>query len=94
MRNREDLLGEILSRIADELNITDTMYDKAVTSYQAVGNWIGEGIDYKVTIMPTTSLKCMRITLIAGARIYKALNAGVISLMCLPVCDFATPTSG
>lgn len=56
MRNREDLLGEILSRIADELNITDTMFDKAVTSYQAVGNWIGEGIDYKVTIMPQGSM--------------------------------------
>ena len=57
MRNREDLLGEILSRIADELNITDTMYKKAVSSYTAVGEWIGDGLpDYEVTIMPQGSM--------------------------------------
>ena len=56
MASREDLLGEILSRIADELNITDPMFDKAVASYQAVGNWIGDGIDYKVKIMPQGSM--------------------------------------
>ena len=56
MNTREQLLGEILSRIADELNITDTMYDKAVSSYTAVGNWIGEGLHYKVTIMPQGSM--------------------------------------
>ena len=57
MRSREDLLGEILSRIADELNITDTMYEKAVSSYTAVGKWIGDGLtSYKVTIMPQGSM--------------------------------------
>ena len=56
MRSREDLLGEILSRIADELNITDTMYKKAVSSYTAVGEWIGDGLSYKVTIMPQGSM--------------------------------------
>ena len=56
MNTREQLLGEILSRIADELNITDTMYDKAVSSYTAVGKWIGDGLPYKVTIMPQGSM--------------------------------------
>lgn len=56
MNSREDLLGEIFSRIADELNITDTMFAKAVASYNAVGKWIGDGIDYAVTIMPQGSM--------------------------------------
>lgn len=56
MTDREELLGDILSRIADELNITDTMYEKAVDSYKAVGKWIGDGIDYKTTIMPQGSM--------------------------------------
>ena len=55
-RTRDDILGDILSRIADELNITDTMYAKAVASYNAVGKWIGDGIDYSVTIMPQGSM--------------------------------------
>ncbi len=49
---------------------------------------------YKVTIMRTTSPKCMRISPNAGVKICKVLNVGVISSMCLPVCGFATPTSG
>lgn len=56
MRNREDLLGEILSRIADELNITDSMFAKAEASYRSVGKWIGDGINYKTTIMPQGSM--------------------------------------
>ena len=56
MNQKERLLGEILSRIADELNVTDTMYDKAVESYKAVGKWIGDGVDYTVTIMPQGSM--------------------------------------
>ena len=43
MNTEENLLGMVLSRIADELNISDTMYDKAVSSYEAVGKWIGDG---------------------------------------------------
>ena len=37
MTEKEKLLGAWLSQIADELNITDTMLDKAVSSYEAVG---------------------------------------------------------
>lgn len=56
MTDREELLGDILSRIADELNITDTMYEKAVSSYGAVGKWIGDGLEYSVRIMPQGSM--------------------------------------
>ena len=57
MTDREELLGDILSRIADQLNITDTMYEKAVSSYRAVGEWIGDGLgEYDVHIMPQGSM--------------------------------------
>lgn len=56
MTEKENLLGEILSRIADELNISKTMYDKAVSSYEAVGKWLGDGLDYDVVIMPQGSM--------------------------------------
>lgn len=56
MTDREELLGDILSRIAEELNISDTMFEKAVASYGAVGNWIGDGLDYSVRIMPQGSM--------------------------------------
>ncbi len=56
MGNREKAIGELLSKIADELNITSTMQDKAVQSYHAVGDWIGRGIDYDVKIMPQGSM--------------------------------------
>ncbi|MBS5781615.1 MAG: hypothetical protein KID04_01895 [Clostridium sp.] len=56
MSRKETELGIILAKIADELNITDTMYDKAVQSYIAVGNWIGDGLDFTVEIMPQGSM--------------------------------------
>ncbi len=56
MTDKEQFLGEILSKIADELNITDTMYDKAVESYNAVGKWLGDGLEYVVRIMPQGSM--------------------------------------
>lgn len=56
MTDREELLGDILSRIAEELNISDTMFEKAVASYGAVGKWIGDGLDYSVRIMPQGSM--------------------------------------
>ena len=56
MTDQVEILGDILSRIADELNITDTMYKKAVSSYESVGEWIGEGLDYDPCIMPQGSM--------------------------------------
>ena len=56
MTDKQHVIGTILSKIADELNITQTMYDKAVQSYEAVGTWLGDGIDYTVEIMPQGSM--------------------------------------
>ncbi len=56
MNTREQELGKYLSKIADELNITKTMQDKAIESYQAVGRWIGDGLEYDVKIMPQGSM--------------------------------------
>jgi len=53
---KEKALGQMLSKIADELNITPTMQQKAISSYEAVGKWIGEGLDYNVRIMPQGSM--------------------------------------
>lgn len=56
MTDQEKALGAFLSRIADELNISHTMQEKAVSSYQSVGKWIGDGLDYDVEIMPQGSM--------------------------------------
>ena len=56
MTDKQREIANVLSKIADELNITQTMYDKAVQSYEAVGTWLGEGIDYTVEIMPQGSM--------------------------------------
>ncbi|MBP3752145.1 MAG: nucleotidyltransferase [Pyramidobacter sp.] len=52
-RNYYDTL---LSNIADELNISQTMMEKAILSYEAVGKWLGDGIDYEVKIEPQGSM--------------------------------------
>ncbi len=56
MTQKEQELGNLLDRIADELNITPTMMEKAIQSYQAVGEWIGDGLDYEVVIKPQGSM--------------------------------------
>lgn len=43
MENRNKFIGEILIEITKNLDISETMREKAVKSYNAVGNWIGEG---------------------------------------------------
>ena len=55
MTDKEKQLGIILSQIADELNITPTMLEKAVSSYTSVGMWLSDGIPYDVKIMPQGS---------------------------------------
>ena len=52
LTEKENYLGQVLNHIADEINITEDMYDKAVTSYESVGKWLGEGLRYSVKIMP------------------------------------------
>lgn len=56
MTDEEKQLGIILSQIADELNITPTMLEKAVSSYTSVGTWLSDGILYDVKIMPQGSM--------------------------------------
>lgn len=56
MTEKEKQLGIWLSQIADELNITPTMLDKAVKSYTAVGTWLSDGIPYDVKITPQGSM--------------------------------------
>lgn len=56
MTEKEQFLGEILSKIAEELSITDSMYEKAVGSYTAVRKWLGDGVEYDVKIMPQGSM--------------------------------------
>ena len=50
MTDKEKQLGFILSQIADELNITPTMLEKADKSYTSVGTWLSDGIPYDVKI--------------------------------------------
>lgn len=56
MTEREKQLGALLDQIADELNITPTMHEKAVKSYTAVGTWLSDGIPYDIKIMPQGSM--------------------------------------
>lgn len=45
-----------LDNIARNLSITDSMFNKAVSSYQAVGTWLDNGLqEYKVNILPQGS---------------------------------------
>lgn len=56
MNGREQELNKYLQRIAENLDISDTMYEKAVDSYSAVGKWLGEcADDTLVKILPQGS---------------------------------------
>lgn len=39
---RIEYLNEIYNQIAEELSISQTMVNKAISSYEAVGKWLGE----------------------------------------------------
>lgn len=56
MTNKYSQLNDILRRISDEIGITTSMIDKATNSYEAVGRWIGDGVDFDVTIFPQGSM--------------------------------------
>lgn len=56
LTKKQEYIGQILNRIADEINITENMYDKAVSSYESVGKWLGQGIHCSVRIMPQGSM--------------------------------------
>ena len=57
MTTREQELNKYLMRIAENLDITDTMMEKAVKSYQSVGKWLGDcDENSSVKIMPQGSI--------------------------------------
>ena len=37
LTEKQEYISKILNYIADEINITENMYDKAVSSYESVG---------------------------------------------------------
>ena len=51
MTDREKLLDKYLLNIAENLDISDTMREKAERSYRAVGEWLGYQDTRKVTIV-------------------------------------------
>jgi len=56
MTERELEFNKYFVKIAENLDISDTMRDKAIKSYQAVGNWLGDcDVDSDVKIMPQGS---------------------------------------
>ena len=56
MTERERQLDLILRKIVAEISITQAMIDRAVSSYEAVGKWIGAGIDYDTRMSPQGSM--------------------------------------
>ena len=56
MNEKEQQLNLILKKIVSEISITSPMIDKAVESYEAVGKWLGDGIEYDVHIIPQGSM--------------------------------------
>ena len=56
MNEKEQQLNLILTKIVKEISITATMLDKATKSYEAVGTWLGDGIEYDVRITPQGSM--------------------------------------
>jgi len=45
MTNKEQEYNKYLSKVVENLDISDTMRDKAVSSYTAVGEWLGDCAD-------------------------------------------------
>lgn len=56
MNDKEQYLDNILWKISREISITDSMMDKAVSSYESVGTWLGNGLVYDVYVMPQGSM--------------------------------------
>jgi len=55
MTTRENEYNKYLEKIVDNLDISRTMRDKAISSYKAVGNWLGGIDDTSVKISPQGS---------------------------------------
>ncbi len=56
LSEKEKNFNLYLNALAENLSISNTMFEKAVQSYNSVGNWLDEGLpSYKVTILPQGS---------------------------------------
>ena len=61
MTEREKILENYLVRIASNLDISETMRNKAENSYRAVGEWLGDCDENSdVKIMPQGSFYLVR----------------------------------
>ena len=59
----QKMINEIYDHLADELNITETMAERAIESYQAVGKWLGDcEPQLDVMIMPQGSFSLGTVT--------------------------------
>lgn len=57
VEEQKNYINKLYEYIVDEISISDTMLDKAIKSYGAVGKWLGDcdpGLDVK--IMPQGSV--------------------------------------
>ncbi len=54
--NRQKQISRLYTEIAENLNITKTQFDKATTSYDAVGKYLSEKLDEDVDIFPQGSM--------------------------------------
>lgn len=55
MTDKEKALDQLYNLVADELSISDSRLDTAISSYTAVGKWLSDGID-DISIMPQGSM--------------------------------------
>ena len=56
MMQTSDELSLILNKIVDELSITQTMQEKAISGYNAVGKWLGDDLKREIHIYPQGSM--------------------------------------
>lgn len=56
MNDVKSQLNILLLKIAEEISISQSMLDEAISSYEAVGKWLGDGIEYDVRISPQGSM--------------------------------------
>ena len=50
-------LNDLFLRIAEELDISDTLFEKAVTSYTALGEYIDNHCDFSVSVYTQGSFR-------------------------------------
>lgn len=54
--NNKDEINKMYEEIADELNIPNSVFESANNSYKALGEYLENNIDYKLTVFPQGSM--------------------------------------